>query len=231
MIDQWWSDDDAGSLYESSSESWPCDLDDSGAPRCDCWDLDEIGSADSRADLEALCTVATDSPDADWYGAISAAVDWPEVSHHMAMEMVLDAHDHYAGYMGNVYLYHRPEAGNWSMLPASMNSLYGSTRYVPGSCGGSGRTLADFDAGLLIRRCWDDAQCAADQLEAVRWASDALVASDALSQLDAWEPMLAPYVEADARLGYSLDSYHLQVACIRDWLAARPAEVAGWRTP
>ncbi len=226
LVDQWWPDDDEGSLYESSSEVWPCDLDDGGTPRCDCWDHDEVGSADARADLEALCAVATDTSDEDWYAAIQETVDWTEVSRHMAMEMVLDAHDHYAGYMGNVYLYHSPEAQRWSLLPASMNSLYGSSRYVPGSCGTSGRSLESFDGGLLIRRCWDDEACAADQLEAVRWAAEALAASDALTQLDAWEELLAPYVEADAKLGYSLDAFHLQVSCIRDWLAERPAELA-----
>lgn len=226
LIDRWWPDDDEGSLYESSSEVWPCDLDDGGTPRCDCWDHDEVGSADSRADLEALCAVATDTPDADWYAAIAETVDWTEVSRHMAMEMVLDAHDHYAGYMGNVYLYHSPEAEAWSLLPASMNSLYGSSRYVPGSCGSSGRSLEDFDGGLLIRRCWDNEACAADQLEAVRWAAEALAASDALTQIDTWEALLAPYVEADPKLGYSLDAFHLQVSCIRDWLAGRPAELA-----
>jgi hypothetical protein len=226
LIDQWWPDDHHGSLYESSSEHWPCDFDDDGAPRCDCWEQDEVGRDDSRTDLEALCTLATDTAAEGWYSAVVDAVDWEEISRHMAMEMVLDAWDHYAGYMGNVYLYHSPEAERWSLLPASINSAFGSTRYVAGSCGGSGRTLTDFDGGLLIRRCWDDRTCAAEQLEAVRWAVDSLEASDVLATIDAWETLLEPYVGADPKSGYTLDQFHAQVHCIRDWLAARPAELA-----
>ncbi len=226
LVARIWPDDDAGSLYESSSERWPCDFDDGGAPRCDCWEQDEVGADDTRADLETLCAVATDTPDADWYGAITTAVDWEDVSRHMAMEIVLDAHDHYAGYMGNVYLYHRPVDGGWSMLPASMNSAFGSARYVPGSCGTSGRVPADFAGGLLARRCWADAACAEDLGVAMAWAVDALVASDALERVDAWEALLAPYAETDARRGYAPADFHTHVACVRDWLAARPEALA-----
>lgn len=226
LLAQWWPDDLGGSLYESSSEVWPCDLDDGGDPRCDCWDLDEAGDADARADLEALCAVATDTPDADWYGAISEAVDWGQVSAHMATEMLLDAHDHYAGYMGNVYLAHQAEAAEWSLIPASMNSAFGSTRYAAGSCGASGRTLASFDGGLLARRCWDDAACATQLQGQVRAVAAALAASDVLAQIDLWEALLQPYVAADPKAGYSTDEYATHVACIRAWLEARPAALA-----
>ncbi len=226
LVERTWPDDHRGSLYESSSEHWPCDFDDPGTPRCDCWEQDEVGADDTRADLEALCTVATDTPDADWYDTIQTAVDWEDVSRHMAMEIVLDAHDHYAGYMGNVYLYHRPVDGGWSMLPASMNSAFGSARYVPGSCGTSGRVPADFAGGLLARRCWADAACAEDLGVAMAWAVDALVASDALERVDAWEALLAPYAETDTRRGYAPEDFHTHVACVREWLAARPQSLA-----
>lgn len=226
LIRHLWPDDADGSLYESSSEHWPCDLDDAGAPRCDCWEQDEVGGGDTRADLEALCAVAADTPDPDWYPAVRAAVDWEDVSRHMAMEIVLDAHDHYAGYMGNVYLYHRPEAQAWSLLPASMNSAFGSTRFVPGSCGTSGRVPTDFAGGLLARRCWADPACAADLGDAMAYAVSALEASDALDRVDAWELLLAPHAEADTRRGYSPADFHTHVACVRDWLAARPAALA-----
>ncbi len=222
LVERWWPDDADGSVYESSSEMWPCDLDDGGAPRCDCWERDEVGT-DERADLEALCAVATDTPDGEWYAAIGEAVDWDDVAGHMAMEIVLDAHDHYAGYMGNVYLYHRPEAERWSLLPASMNSAFGSARYVPGSCGTSGRVPGDFSGGLLARRCWADEACAADLYAAMGRAVDALEGSDVLARIDAWEALLAPYVEADGAL--SADAFHTHVACIRDWLSGRRAEL------
>lgn len=107
-----------------------------------------------------------------------------------------------------------------------MNSLFGSVRYSPGSCGSAGYTLDDYDAGLLARRCWDDATCTADQLEAVRWAAETLAASDVLDRIDAWEALLEPFVMADPKAGTTVDDYHLQVECIRDWLAARPGVLA-----
>ena len=226
LIGQWWPSDDKGSLYESSSNHWPCDLDDGGVPRCDCWDQDEVGSEDARADLEALCAVATDTTDSEWYGAVAEAVDWTEVSRHMAMEMTLDAYDHYAGYMGNVYLYHAPEAGSWSLIPASMNSVFGSSRGVAGSCGGSGRVPTDFKGGILARRCWADEACTADLYEAMAFDVQVLAASDVLERIDAWEALLEPYAASDPKLSYTVDDYHTQVSCIRDWLAARPAELA-----
>lgn len=226
LIRQWWPDDDQGSLYESSTEHWPCDLDDGGDPRCDCWEVDELGSEDTRADLEALCAVAADTPAENWYAEIQNSTDWTENARHMAMEMLIDAHDHYAGYMGNVYLYHSPGAGGWSLIPASMNSAFGSSRYVPGSCGSSGRTPYDFDGGLLARRCWADEACAEDLLATLGWAVDALEGSDVLETIDAWEALLAPYAEADPKSGYSAEDFALQVGCIRDWLEARPAELA-----
>lgn len=227
LIARWWPDDESGSLYESSSNAWPCDLDDGGAPRCDCWEQDEVGE-DDRAELEALCAVATDTSDDEWYETIRETVDWVEISRHMAMEILLDAYDHYAGYMGNVYLYHAPEASAWSLIPASMNSVFGSTRYSAGSCGAADRAPTDFNGGLLIRRCWDDEECTADLYEALDHAVDTLQGSDILTRIDAWSTLLEPYVAADPRAGYTTDAYWTQVSCIRDWLEARPAELAPW---
>ena len=226
LIDQWWPGDDEGSLYESSSEVWPCDLDDGGASRCDCWEQDEVGDDDSRADLEALCALATDTPDAGWREAIGASVDWEKLTRHAAMEILLGAYDHYAGYMGNVYLYHAPEADRWYLIPASMNSVFESTRYVPDSCGGTNRPPTAYDGGLLVRRCWDDEACADELTEALGWAVSTLEDSDILAQIDAWEALLQPYAEADPRSGYGPDAFTSQVSCIRDWLAARPAALA-----
>ena len=226
LIDRWWPDDDEGSLYESSSEVWPCDLDDGGAPRCDCWEQDEVGDDDSRADLEALCALATDTPDATWREAIGESVDMGKLTRHAAMEILLGAYDHYAGYMGNVYMYHAPEADRWYLIPASMNSVFESTRYLPDSCGGTSRPPSAYDGGLLVRRCWDDEACAAELTEALGWAVSTLEDSDILTQIDAWEALLQPYAEADTRSGYAPGAFTAQVGCIRDWLAARPAALA-----
>ncbi len=225
LVKRWWPDDDEGSLYESSSIAWPCDLDDGGSPRCDCWEQDEVGSADERADLEALCALATDTPDAEWRETIEGAVDWEEISGHMATEILIDAYDHYAGYMGNVYLYHQADAERWSLIPASMNSVFGSSRYSAGSCGTSGRVPEDFDGGLLIRRCWDDETCKSELYEALGGAVRALQRSDILEQIDAWGALVEPYVALDPKAGYSVEQLQTQLTCIRDWLEARPAEL------
>lgn len=222
LIGRVWPDDREGGLYESSSEHWPCDFDDAGDPRCDCWEQDEVGT-DSRADLEALCALATDTGDADWYAAVGESIDGPGVLGHMAMEILLGAHDHYAGYMGNVYLYHRPAAARWSLLPASMNSAFGSQRYAPGSCGSAALAPTDFAGGLLARRCWADEACTIDLYAALRRDVDVLLDSDLLVTLDAWAELVGPYAAADPRSGYTSEDFEAQVACIGDWLRARPA--------
>ena len=126
FVERWWPADDDGSLYESSTEAWPCDFDDpGGAQRCDCFEQDEIGVADDRGDLLDLCAIATDTPDAEWLGVIRDRMDWEPFLRSVAMEMVLGSYDSYAGYRGNFYLYHAPSADRWLIAPSSMNVQFG----------------------------------------------------------------------------------------------------------
>ncbi len=218
MVEHWW-DDTTGSLYESSSESWPCDLDD---PGCDCFEVDEQGSGDSRSDLDTLCQAAgTGSLD-----EVRALVPWTPFLGFMATEIAIGAHDHYAGYSGNFYLYHQPETGSWSFIPSSMNSQFGtSTSYAP-SCGAVAYTLEDYQHGILASRCQADEDCLDELYEALRGVVDHLSTTDLGKDIDAVEELVAPWVAADPRTPWSEDDLHAQVDCIRQWLAERPAALA-----
>ncbi|MDP2311295.1 MAG: CotH kinase family protein [Pseudomonadota bacterium] len=223
FVDRWWGDDDEGSLYESSTEAWPCDFDDPGADRCDCFEQDEFGTGDDRSALLELCATATDTADAEWLAAIRQRVDWEPFLRGVATEIVIGSYDSYAGYRGNFYLYHAPEADTWSFVPSSMNVQFGSVPNAAPSCGTYQYAPTDYAGGLLVRRCWADDACAEELDDALTWSATALQASDVDAWIVATEAMIAPYAEADTRRGYTAAQFEAQVACIRSWLADRPA--------
>ena len=222
LIEQWW-EDTRGSLYESSSEAWPCDLDDAG---CDCWELDEEGSADSWADLEALCAAATEPDDTLWLDGVSALVPMEPFLRFMATEILIGAHDHYAGYSGNVYIYHQPTDGTWSFIPSSMNNQFGSSRTSAPTCSAVAYTLADYRHGILADRCQGDETCA-DLLYEALWATiEHLQQSTIIEDMDAVEALIGPWVAADPRSSWTTEQFEGQIDCIQDWLRDRPAALA-----
>lgn len=226
LIEHWWSDT-SGSLYESSSESWPCDLDN---PGCACFEVDEEGTGDSRADLERLCEVATGTDDADWLAAVSALVPMEAFTRFMATEIFVGAHDHYAGFSGNFYLYHEPATDQWWFIPSSMNNQFGSSSSVAPTCTATSYGLPDYRHGLLADRCQGDATCAALLDEALVSVAGSLRDSGLLDDIPAVAALIAPYVAADPRSPWTIDQFEGQVACIQDWLAGR-AESLGIEPP
>ena len=218
LIEVWW-DDTSGSLYESSSEAWPCDLDD---PGCDCWELDEEGAGDSWSDLEALCAAAVgDDLDAVW-----DLVPQEAFLRFMATEVLIGAHDHYAGFSGNVYLYHQPSDGSWSFIPSSMNNQFGSSRSVAPTCSAQAYTLDEYRHGILADRCQGDEVCVEALYDAI-WATlEHLESSSLIEDMDAVEELITPWVEADPRTSWTPEQFHGQIDCIQDWLRARPAQLA-----
>jgi|GEM_PF-1116189 len=218
-----WEGDPDGSLYESSSESWPCDLDD---PGCDCFEVDEVGAGDSLADLEALCAVATDTPDDSWLALMETRLDWTVFTRSMAMEMALGTYDHYAGFMGNFYLYHQPLADQWWFTPSSMNVQFGAVKGTSYPCGTDVKAVRDYDGGLLVRRCWDLPACEDALHDALGWVVEALRDSDIDDTIVQASELVAPAVEADPRREFSAEQFHDQIACIRAWLQDRPLALA-----
>ncbi|MCP4917347.1 MAG: hypothetical protein GY913_10520 [Proteobacteria bacterium] len=216
LLEVWW-DDTSGSLYESSSEAWPCDLDD---PGCDCWEADEEGSGDTRDDLVELCEAVT-SEDFE-----TVLADVPEFLPFMATEILIGAHDHYAGYSGNVYLYHQPSDGSWTFIPSSMNNQFGSSRSAAPTCSATAYTLADYQHGILASRCQGDPACLEELYVALQASIEHLESSSLIEDMDAVEELITPWVEADPKSPWSADQFHGQIDCIQDWLRARPAQLA-----
>jgi hypothetical protein len=218
-----WFDDTSGSLYESSSESWPCDLDDAG---CDCFEVDEQGRGDSLDDLEALCAAAsTGGLDEVW-----ALVPRDAFLGFMATEYAIGAHDHYAGYSGNFYLYHDPSAASWTFVPSSMNSQFSTSRAGAPSCGAVNYDLDDYQHGILASRCQADGECADALDQAIQSVAAHIATSGIFEDIDRVEQLVAPYVTADPRSPWSGDDFTAQVACIRAWLEARPGAL-GYTEP
>jgi hypothetical protein len=221
FIEHRWADD-KGSLYESSSEHWPCDLDD---PGCDCFELDEAGKNDNRDDLALFCSVATDTPDDAWLASMKEVMDWTVFQRSMAMEMALGTYDHYAGYRGNYYLYHEPQADLWWFSPSSMNVQFGAVKGTSAACGTDVKAIQDYDGGLLVRRCWDIEACAGELEGALAWVVAALGGSDIGAVISEVEALVEPYVAADPKREFTVSQFHDQLSCIRDWLAERPGEL------
>lgn len=219
LIKAWWTDH-TGSLYESSSEHWPCDLDD---PTCDCFELDEDGSTDDRTDLEALCLAAIEPDDTLWLETVSALVPWGAFTGFAATEILIGAHDHYAGFSGNYYLYHEPSVGEWSFIPSSMNNQFGSSRTAAPTCVAEDYTLSDYQHGLLADRCWGDEACTVLLYDALRDAAAHLEDSALHEDIVAVEALIAPYVGADPRSPWTEEQFEGQVDCIQAWLHARPS--------
>lgn len=219
-----WSDA-GGSLYESSTEFWPCDFDDGGDPPCDCFEVDEVGEGDTRADLEGFCSAMTRSSPEAWWETMQARTDVDRVLRHVAYEIALAAYDHYAGMMGNFYTYHEPATDHWTLIPASMDRLFGTVYGSAPSCGQTRYQLSDFASGHLAGRCMAYEPCAIRLYERMASAAEDLRSGAIVARLDAALPLLQPYVEADPRREYTPDQFVAQVECVRGWLERRPDEL------
>lgn len=221
FVARWWPDDADGSLYESSSENWPCDFDDEGEPRCDCFTMDEMGTGDTRDDLVAACELATLTADEDWYSAVQAGFDWAEVRREIAIEALIANWDTYAAARGNFYTYHPPASGGWAIIATSLNQSFG-TPAGEADCGAYHYAPYVFDNAELASRCWADADCA-DELYAEMWVQvDTLAASDLPAAVRAAGALVDPYLVSDPKREYSDEDTRATIECIAAWLEARP---------
>lgn len=212
-------------MYESSTEYWPCDFNDGGAPRCDCFETDEAGDGDTREDLESFCAAVTGTSDEDWFETMQTRTDLDRILRHIAYEVTLAAYDHYAGMMGNFYTYHEPATDQWFLIPASMDRLFETVYGSAPSCGKNRYRLADFTAGHLAGRCWAYEPCATQLYAMLASAAEDLRSGAIVDRLDAAHALIGPYIEADTRREFTPDQFNAQVECIREWLLNRPDAV------
>ena len=223
-----WLGDKTGSVYESGSFNYPCDLDsgNDGNP-CSCMEQDRVGSNDSVADLQAFCTAARQRD--GWWEGLEPFLDREQFLRAQAAEMVVSHYDNYGWNINNWRIAHNPSDGRWTFTPWSTDLAFGWYPWMGNPhCGTYGKTPDEYQQGHLITQCWRDATCTAALESAL---SDLLVEweeADLVSQIDALDALLRPYVETDPRRSYSLADYDREVACMRTFSTDRAASLQGW---
>lgn len=94
-----WHESNDGTLYETGSFNYPCDFNDGaggpgGGAICDCWEVDELGTEDTREDLEDLCRAVT-AQGAEWLPGLQQTLDWDQFLSAIGTDMVLSHWDSY----------------------------------------------------------------------------------------------------------------------------------------
>jgi len=224
-----WFDDDSGSIYEAGSFNYGCDLDDGPATNpCDCFELDHLGDADSRADLAGLCRTATNL-DGGWYAAMDTVLDMNLFVHAMAAEMVVSHYDNYGWNINNYRIAHIPTTGRWVFTPWSVDLAFGWYPWMADPhCGTYGVSPTEYDGGYLVRRCWRDATCTAKLKRALVDQADAFDDADMVSKINAARALISPLVDADTRRIYSTAVFEREVDCMRSFSEGRGDVIRTW---
>jgi len=222
FLEQWW-DDASGSVYESGSFNWPCDLNSGSMDNpCRCFEVDREGEGDSAADLQELCR-AVRAPDATWLEALEPFVDMEAFVQAQAMEIAMSHFDNYGWNKNNFRIYHEPTTGRWHWTPWSADLSFGWYPWdATPECGEYGQRPEDYANGYLMQRCWVVEDCKTQLLDAVLRAADELERQDVLGELDRIDELIAPYIEEDLRNPYDSFWYERELSCARTWLAQRP---------
>ncbi len=222
FLEQWW-EDDSGSVYESGSINWPCDLNSGSADDpCTCFEVDRVGEGDGFEDLQALCRAAR-APDDVWLETIGTFVDMDVFLRAQAMEIAVSHFDNYGWNRNNFRVYHEPSSGLWNWTPWSTDLSFGwyPWDYSP-RCGAYGQRPEEYVNGYLMYRCWQVEACRASLLAAVLAAADELERQDPVAELERLHAMLGPHVEEDLRNAYGVEWFEREVDCARSFLEGRP---------
>lgn len=221
--------DASGSVYESGSFNWPCDL--SSGPDdapCECFEVDRVGTGDTFADLQALCTTARDLG-TGWYEGLQTKLDAELFLRGQAAEMVVSHYDNYGWNINNWRIAHDPTADVWIWTPWSVDLAFGWYPWMTGPhCGTYGVTPDEYRSGYLVDRCWRDTACKADLVAALDEAADAWDAADMPARIDAAEALIRPYVEADDKRYYSVGEFDAEVSCMRAFSESRADAIREW---
>lgn len=222
-------DDPSGSVYESGSFNWPCDLASGPAENpCTCFEVDREGEGDEFADLQALCN-SSRTPGDEWYATMEEKVDMSLFLRGQASEMVVSHYDNYGWNINNWRIAHDPTSDKWIWTPWSVDLAFGWYPWMTGPhCGTYGVYPTDYQQGYLIKRCWKDATCKAELLIALEETADAWEEADMPARVDAAEALIAPFVESDHKRYYSFADFENEVACMRTFSENRAEVIRAW---
>jgi hypothetical protein len=210
-----WFQDPEGSLYEGLG----CDFDNFGG--AGCWNVDQEGSADTRADLTDFVN-AMAANGQQWWTTFRTRMDDQLVIRGLAAEWVIGHWDSYSGNDNNYHLYHEPTTDRWSLSPWSLDLSF--SRPVSGDCHVYGVNRNFYDRTQIPTNCNNDVQCnqeletAADQLMTQIEGYDIDGLFDGIIRVIEPEVQTDPYSPGVVR-------FNQQVECARSYLLERRREL------
>jgi len=220
--------DDSGSIYESGSFNYPCDLTSgAGDTTCTCFEVDAEGSADTFADLQDLCTAARNPGALD--EVLADEMDMDLWRRSAAAEMLVSHYDNYFWNLNNFRVAHLPETGKWVFTPWSTDLSWGWYPWVGGPhCGMYGVTPGEYWGGALMDRCWMEPACATALHEQLLELADLFEEVDMLDRLERGDELISSLAKSEWRGNYGPSDYEQEVACMSDYIAQRPATIREW---
>ncbi|HWA53858.1 MAG TPA: CotH kinase family protein, partial [Solirubrobacterales bacterium] len=191
------------------------------------FEVDEGDEAD-RSDLEALVESANTSIGPGWASQASSRIDLEEMTRMWAVEKFVG---HWDGYSGegavgrpnNYYLY-SDSAGRFQMLPWGTDNTWEPSK------------KPDFegDAGLLFDDCEADPECEGLYRKALRAVGKVAAGLDLdpfaaglAERLEPWELL----EQSNDRHEHDMDAIENAVGEVREYIADRPVELAGFLGP
>ncbi len=210
--------DPTGNLYDGKYAfygGWNYTLIDFSDPLDELFQLEEgvdVGHVDIFAITGAVQGTAYQ---ASFYAETGLVLDWPEIHTFLAAEELVGHVDGYAMNTNNYRVYFDPVDGLAEMIPWDLDNAYiddwawGKSWMSP--------------LGFIARYCWADPACYAAQREAVIDLATAVDAFPWGPEIDRWDQLTRPYVEADPRRECTDDESTR--AGLRDWMATEPGNV------
>ena len=214
---RWWTDPD-GSMFESGSFNWPCDLN----RDCNCFEIDELAEGGEQA-LMDLCA-AVNTSDESWLEAARERLDWERFLNAMSAEMVISHYDNYGFSTNNFRIYHDPTDDVWGFTPWSTDLSFGWYPWFENPhCGEHGQSPKDYSSGYLLSRCWSNPECSAELQTAIRRQAEVLESMDMPTRIGETYEMIDEYIAADTRRWYSDWWVDKEVECMIEWAEGRPS--------
>lgn len=205
-----------GHLYEADEPGL-----DVTAGNQDKFEIDE-GDDEDIADLEALI-VAANNAVGDWSDGMAGFADLEEMARIWAVERYVGHWDGYAGvaapFRPNNYYLHSLESGEFSMLPWGTDQTW--------------ELDVEFDqpaGGVMFNRCFEDSDCAALYVRALRDLQASIAALELGSQASCLAVLLAPWqaMEDEERREFDAEQIAEGVEDAEDFIAERPDELSDW---
>jgi len=222
-LDQWF-EDTSGSVYESGSFNYPCDL----QYNCECFEVDREGDGDSFEDLVEFCN-AVKNAGSGFLDVVNQHMDFPAFLHGQAMEMIVSHYDNYGWNTNNFRLYHEPTLDEWHWTPWSTDLGWGWYPWMSSpSCGTYGVTPSEYGSGYLIQRCWEDPECTSQLHQALLNQADVFEKMNARGELEETYERIVKLAHVDPRSRYSAEQFESEIACMRDYIASRPETIRVW---